>query len=485
MHEEMVAIADLGSHQYPAAPFSPDTHYPEYDFKDVNPTANRVYAGVRQLFLSLELDRARYGSPHWNPLGGLIEPGMRVLVKPNLVRHYHPYGMDPASLVTHASLIRAVCDYVLIAAGRQAELVIADAPLQSCVFKEVLKLSGINRLIEYYRAQGVRAQVRDLRLVRALVERRFPFGRVLVQQENCGDPLGYTTIDLNAHSLHAGRDPDGTRFRVTCYDPIHMRQHHGGGRHQYIIANTLLDADVVINLPKMKTHHKAGITGALKNFIGINGHKDCLPHHTKGTPEEGGDEYLEHTWIKRLDSWMLDAKETHGGVLVMKAAAVAHRLLHQAHMDGPESYWEGSWYGNETISRTTLDLNRIARYADRGGRLCARPQRSVFTVVDGVLAGEKDGPLAPTPKPVGLLLAGMNSLAVDTVMARLMGFRHDAIPTIRDGFLLSGEMPLAGFPASAVTTVSESSRWHGLSANGAGPSLGFEPHKGWKGYIQL
>ena len=36
--------------------------------------------------------------------------------------------------------------------------------------------------------------------------------------------------------------------------------------NEYCISNTILDADVIINIPKLKTHKKAGITVCLKKF---------------------------------------------------------------------------------------------------------------------------------------------------------------------------------------------------------------------------
>jgi uncharacterized protein (DUF362 family) len=481
-----VAVADAGDAGYPAPPYNPGERYPEYAMRDTADETNHVYRGVRAMLYQLGLDRAGWGSPEWNPLGEWIRPGARVLVKPNLVRHYHPYGMDPASLVTHGSVIRAVCDYVWKATGPSGEVVIADAPLQSCGFAEVLWLSGVGAVADYYQSRGLRTQVRDLRLVRAVVDRSSIYGRVLVQEANGGDPRGYTEVDLGDCSAHAERAVAAERFRVTCYDPAKMAAFHGSGRHAYVIANTLLEADVVINLPKMKTHHKAGITGALKNFIGINGHKDCLPHHAKGSAEEGGDEYRRANWTKRFDSWLLDRKETSGGALAQKTAAAAHRLLYAVHMaQGPESFWEGSWHGNDTISRTTIDLNRIVRYGGTDGRLADRPRRPVITIIDGVVAGEKDGPLAPTPRAAGLLLAAENPAAADAVMARCMGYRWDRIPTLVHAFSERERWPLAEFDADEIRVVSESDRWEGVLVGEKGDSLCFEPHRGWKGHIEL
>ncbi|MFN7925808.1 MAG: DUF362 domain-containing protein [Bryobacteraceae bacterium] len=490
MNPRTVAIAETGHPSYPAAPFHPAEVYPERVFEGTSRCSaagpGDVYGAVRQLLDLLGLDAARRGTPRWNPFGDFIRPGSRVLIKPNLVRHFHPYGMDPQCLVTHGSVLRALCDYALMAAGPGGEVVIADAPLQSCDFGQVLALSGVGRLVEFYRANGARVEVRDLRLVRAVADSSSRWGRVLVQESNPGDPMGYTHIDLGARSLHARREAPEDRYRVTCYDPDRMLRHHSGGRHEYVIANTLLDADVVIDVPKMKTHHKAGITGALKNFIGINGHKDCLPHHVKGTPGQGGDEYLHESLPKRIDSWIQDAKEQHGGVLVKKSAALAHKVLYAVHMrERADSFWEGSWFGNDTISRTTIDLNRIVRYADRSGTMCAAPQRTVFSVVDGVIAGDRDGPLAPRPRPSGILLGGSNPAAVDTAMCRVMGFRAEAIPTLGHAFEGSEEFPLTDFAMRDIEVVSRQARWSGIDPRVAGDSLEFEAHRGWAGRVEL
>ncbi len=480
----LVAVSDTGARGYPAAPYSPSIAYPEYAAPDVSPVPNPVYDGVRELFMQLGLDKAHQKTSRWNPLGEIVCPGDRVLIKPNLVRHYHPLGLDRLSIVTHASVLRAICDYALLAAGPRGRLVIADAPLQSCDFAEVVELSGTGRLIDYYRGRGIEIGLRDLRLLRAVIEKSSLYGKVLVQTENGGDPLGYRHIDLGRSSAHGGNAADSARYRVTCYDPSRMARYHGDGKHEYVVANTLLEANVVLNVPKLKTHQKAGLTAALKNFIGINGHKDCLPHHTKGTPESGGDEYHRDSWVKRTDSWLLDAKEQTSSLAARKAAAVAHRVLEGVHRR--DGYWAGSWYGNETIARTTIDLNRIVRYANADGVMASQPQRTVFTVVDGVIAGDEDGPLAPSPRPAGLLMGGIDPVAVDIAAARLMGFGYRSIPTIRlaldgvNGFCLAG-----GLDEQALQVVSASRRWHGLDPRSPGDSLEFRPHQGWKGHIEL
>jgi len=74
---------------------------------------NHVYDGVRRALRALGLDFDRYGTKEWNPLGELIKPGDRVVIKPNLVRDFHETDGNIYSIIAHASVIRAIADYVL------------------------------------------------------------------------------------------------------------------------------------------------------------------------------------------------------------------------------------------------------------------------------------------------------------------------------------------------------------------------------------
>jgi uncharacterized protein (DUF362 family) len=64
-----------------------------------------------------------------------------VVVKPNWVMHANkgPWGLEP--LVTHASLIRSVCEALLRTS--LGELTVGDAPLQSCDFRSLLQDTGL------------------------------------------------------------------------------------------------------------------------------------------------------------------------------------------------------------------------------------------------------------------------------------------------------------------------------------------------------
>jgi hypothetical protein len=214
-----------------------------------------------------------------------------------------------------------------------------------------------------------------------------------------------------------------------------MAKTHGPGRHQYLVARDVIDADVIINLPKLKTHKKAGVTCALKNLIGINGNKEFLPHHRAGGSAAGGDCYPGASLVKRALEYSLDrqnqAASFAGGKLWRGVAANLERISVRS---GDELGVEGSWSGNDTVWRTGLDLNRILLYGQPDATLADEPRRRVFHLVDAIVAGQGDGPLRPEPLNLGLLFMGANAAAVDWVGARLLGYDPSQVSIVRGAF---------------------------------------------------
>jgi uncharacterized protein (DUF362 family) len=104
----------------------------------------------------------------------------------------------------------------------------------------------------------------------------------------------------------------------------------------------LLDADVIIDVPKAKTHHYEPISGALKNWMGV----------------------VNQNW----------RQENHGD--------------------------------DDAIPRF-MDIMSVAR-----PNLC---------VVDALIAGEGDGPIANQPHWCGCILASTDPVATDVSIARLLG----------------------------------------------------------------
>ena len=107
----------------------------------------------------------------------------------------------------------------------------------------------------------------------------------------------------------------------------------------------------------------------------------------------------------------------------------------------------------------------------------------MVTIVDGLYAGEGEGPLKPSLKTAGLFMVGVNSLALDIVAATVMGFDHRKIK------LLSRALEIRDFPLSdtspeAVRVTSNVAEWPNLDGIRRA-HLGFRPPRGWVGHIEL
>jgi uncharacterized protein (DUF362 family) len=359
---------------------------------------------------------------------GLIPDGARVLVKPNLVLHrnHGPWGIEP--LFTNSALIEAVVHELL--ASTAGQVLVGDAPLQECNFEQLVRNSGMDAWAPALAARDRRFDgPRDYRRTKTSFE-----GGLRIEQEGLLPVDRFVKFDLGSESLLEPITREG-EFRVTQYPPAELARTHAPGRHQYLIARDIIEADVVVNLPKLKTHKKAGVTNALKNLIGINGNKEFLPHHRLGGSAHGGDCYPGGDPVKRVLEFAYDRANSTRSIAARRALRLGTRALQRVlHAKGDALGVEGSWSGNDTIWRTCLDLNRILIYGRTDGTLAETPQRRVVHVVDAVVAGHGDGPLRAEPLPLGLLLAGDNAAAVDFVGAMLLGYDPARIPIVSHAF---------------------------------------------------
>lgn len=476
-----------------SAPWGPGKSYPEIERllgdRAGEGSFNEVYACVRAALFGLGLDADRFGTPHWNPIGDLVAAGSRIVLKPNLIRHWNPAqdgrGGTVQSVITHGSIIRAVADYAMLAAGPDGSVAIAEAPQMDCDFDRIREIVGLDSIVdEYDRVIDRELEVIDLRR-EAVV---FKDGVIEERRSLPGDPLGYRAVDLGDRSFFSDSGLDPNRFRGADYDPGPTATHHSGGRNAYLLSETVLSADLVINLPKLKTHKKTGVTLAIKNLVGINGDKNWLPHHSLGSVDEGGDEFPESNLIDRIRSRATEiARFFLAKGRGLKFFQMARRI--ESATRGDEFIRSGNWYGNRTTWRMCCDLNRCLYYSDKNGlHLDApAPVRTVLTIIDGVLAGEGEGPLAPGDVPLGVVIAGTDPVGVDLVAVRLMGFDEmkleklkgpmldegPRITVVRDvADVCVGEVDRGGF--IAVDRALDEIVWQRV----------FEPHAGWKGHVE-
>jgi uncharacterized protein (DUF362 family) len=136
----------------------------------------------------------------------------------------------------------------------------------------------------------------------------------------------------------------------------------------------------------------------------------------------------------------------------------------------------GDWYGNDTVWRMAVDINKILLYADKEGVMKEDPQRRYFSVIDGIIAGEKEGPLGPSPKYCELLIAGCDPVLTDFIATKAMGFDYHKIPLLKNAFEIK-KYALSGYnmdDAIIKSNVPENEL-----------IFRFEPSDGWKEHIEL
>jgi len=122
------------------------------------------------------------------------------------------------------------------------------------------------------------------------------------------------------------------------------------------VSKAALDADVIVNLPKFKTHSLALFTGGVKNMYGM------IPH-------------------------------------------------------GQRIRFHGEYPGPDNFSQVLTDIFSVMR-----------PQ---FTVMDGVIAMEGEGPASGSLVKLGVILASADAVALDAVAARIIGLAPLDIYTTR------------------------------------------------------
>jgi uncharacterized protein (DUF362 family) len=371
----------------------------------------------------------------------LIHPGDRVLLKPNFIRQAHTHRPGEwEQIITHGTVIAAVAEQVTTAGGK---ITIADAPQTDSDFDAICALTGVRQLD---------AEILDLRREAWRTEN----GVVVERRQLPEDPRGYTLVNLGERSWFHGK---AGAFYGADYDTAVTAAHHTAGKHEYLLSRTVMDADVFINLPKLKTHKKTGLTASLKNLVGINGDKNYLPHFCLGTPDAGGDEFPDNRAATKLQARLLRAVK--GSPLW---TPTVKKIGAKIFGDTGHVVRSGNWHGNDTTWRMVLDLNRALFEFDGAGQPRTKPLR-YLSIVDGIIAGEGDGPMEADAKPCGVLLAGTNPAAVDFVCAQVMGFDWQKLPVVREGLQQFGLTP------------------EDIMAD-IGDPFYFKPHFGWKGHIE-
>jgi uncharacterized protein (DUF362 family) len=404
-----------------------------------------------------------------------------IVLKPNWIQESHEHRPDVwEPVITHPAVLLGVVEALAERIWGPATLCICDAPHTYADFAAIAARGGFAGALERVRARfpALRIELLDLRRERWVRREAVVVERV----RNAEDPRGYVRLDLARDSLFFGHAGEG-RYYGADYDSRVVNAHHRGELHEYLIAGSPMACDLFVNLPKLKTHKKTGITCCLKNLVGINGDKNWLPHHTEGTPRTGGDEFPQESLAsalerraRKLGMKMMLAVPPLGTWLYRKARRVGMQVLG----DSESVLRHGNWQGNDTCWRMALDLNRALLYgrADGSWRDAGRA-RHYLAIVDGVIGGQGNGPLCPDPADSRVLLAGRDPAAVDALACRLMGFDPADLPIVAHAFE-PHRWPITRTRLDGLR-VFDARVGAELALSEVAPALpgGFTPHFGW------
>ena len=472
-----VTAVRVPSSRYPRGDdgYSPSRSYPEIVFAHRSRQPNPIYDAVRTCLQDAGLDREHAGTPEWNPLREYVKPGARVFILCNFVQHRRPDESQEAfeAKCTHASVLRPVIDYVLKALGPEGTVGFGNSPIQSAEWPALMRDTGCTELLDFYsRHAAGRVVAHDLR--GAVLERH---GLRWRRADDDDRDLG-VHVDLGSDSLLEGA-AGNSEYRGLQYSAHEMAQFHRDGKHVYAVSSTIASSDILISIPKLKTHEKVGVTLALKGCVGATALKQCLAHHRKGSVRRGGDEYPAFSPLQRLLSAVSDRAWNDSGTL-SDSLRLTERVLSGVARRAGSTLW-GGWHGNDTCWRMALDIARCAAYASPRG-LEPTVQRRHLVFMDGVMAGEGQGPLHPTPRPAGWLSFATDPFASDYVSTFAMGFDPAKIPVVREAARLTR------YPVTSLRPADVRVRLHGTfvtpSSLGVEGNRHFATPRGWSGSLE-
>jgi len=392
------------------------TFFTRPEIRDINQLAG-VYSDVNVLEQEIN---SLFGTDFLDSIHG-----KRVLLKPNWVLHSSKEE-DEICLRTHDNLLLAALKVVLEQGPKK--VTIGDAPIQISKWNEIVNKNLLNKIEFLESTYNIPVSVVDFRRVTF-----DPKNNSLESNRRSLDE--FVIFDLAEKSyLEPISKKRKSGFRVTNYNPDRLAESHRKGMHKYCITKELFKADIVISIPKIKTHEKTGITGALKNLVGVNGDKDFLPHHRVGGVGFGGDCYPGMNIFRRASEFFRDYANRNMGNKLYRPLIRMSDISWVLSRPKNVHQIAAAWYGNDTTWRMVMDLNLIANYGRMDGTLSEEKERELFSLTDGIIAGQGNGPLYPDPLPLGVIAFSNNSALSDYVMSILMKFDTDKLPLIKRAY---------------------------------------------------
>lgn len=418
----------------------------------------------------------------------VIKEGDTILIKPNWVKESHlSRKEDWDYIITHPSVIEAVVEITAKKLNGKGKIIVADGPQTDSSFEKILEHMNVKSWYDIANKYNVELVIKDLREQQWVSKN----GNIISKNKLNMDSNSSVEINLKDDlSEFYGHGKSKYGYFGASPDMEETNKAHDKINNLYRISKTAIDCDVFINLPKLKTHRKAGITCALKNLVGITTYRNYLPHHTEGTPKDNGDQFKDNIMKNKIEEKIMRKikKIINNNMVLAKIFVPFKKLGGKIFGKTTEVVRSGNWYGNDTIWRTILDLNKILLYGNADGTFRTDDfinSKRYIGIVDGIKGGEGIGSYEPDPVDSKLIIAGTNPVAIDCCCAKLMGFDYRKIPSLYKAFEIN-RYKICNFNYDDILVNSEDVRYNKFLKDIAKENLlSFEPHFGWKNHIEV
>lgn len=357
-----------------------------YGVQPYGPASHSAYELVWESVADLHL------GPHDNPMRDLVSDmdgdGLtEVFIKPNTV---HYFGADSdgerSSVYVHPAMVRPLVDMAALAGAQQ--IFVGDGSDGTGAYF-TSKMDPMGYTQAYF--DQMRAEWPGVNIARVDLHnpRRWSWVNLGAQ---AGGASTYVGSGYTSSQLQKARDGSaGSYFAAT---DSHGRSGPGAANCMgwLAISDALLDADVIIDLAKLKVHYLAVNTAALKNWVGIT---------------------------------MYSTYNTSN----ISACRLAHNVY------GAVSY--EMEFGNDILWREVVDAHRAVLYS-RGQSIETTPQRRYLCILDAINCGERyHVPEKPLPYWLDTVLASVDPVAVDAVASRLQLYKFGRIPIVNNAHAVS------------------------------------------------
>lgn len=360
-----------------------------------------------------------------------------VLVKPNWILPSRSNSDQWHQVITHPALVTLVIEVLAEKITKGSRIIVADGPDGEADFRMILSRYPINKWQNIAKRYGHKLEIYDLRDELCIKN----YGVILKKVKVDNPPFGNFRVNMKGRDSEYFTHRKSTKgYYGTNYDTLETNRAHNGKDNIYYMSKILLEADIVINLPKLKTHRKTGITASLKNVVGLTTNRNYLPHHSEGSYQRGGDQFKNHSLLAYWEGNLLSRSRQISlkSKWFLSLMPTLRKLGERIFGRTTRFTRSGNWYGNDTAWRMVLDINKVIFYFSKSGIMLRRRYRGrkYFTIVDAILVGEGMGPLDPDPVQMGYVIIGTNPVAVDLVCAKIMSFDFKKIPMIAKAFTI-------------------------------------------------